>query len=289
MKYLFHMRTSKCGWLDLAITSKKENAGLLQYAKFALLDCYKEFDGIVDKFKDRPPVSRVKLIASVLREFYGAPPKDLHEIVLMRRRKHELDECPYCGYPLKPRTLDHFLPKEDWPEYAIFSNNLVPQCSDCAPIKGQRYYCDTDKQALFLHPMYSSALSTVRFHVDVSLVGNRAIFCAKFSILEYVSVEDEQRIRLHLKSLQVKRRIEEYCDEQYQRWTRIVGARGCNVRASFERRLKEGDSDPYATNWGIAFYQGVLNNPQAVENLQKHEPYGPPRPLVKIRALFISD
>jgi hypothetical protein len=141
MKHLVYMRTNACRWLDLAVNSKKENAGLLRYAKFALLDCYEEFDGIIENFKDYPPASRAKIIAPVLREFYGAPPKDLGEMVLVRRRKHALDECPYCGHPLAPRTLDHFLPKEDWPEYAIFSNNLVPQCSDCAPIKGQRYYC----------------------------------------------------------------------------------------------------------------------------------------------------
>jgi hypothetical protein len=261
----------------------------LRYAKFALLDCYEEFDGIIENFKDYPPASRAKIIAPVLREFYGAPPKDLGEMVLVRRRKHALDECPYCGHPLAPRTLDHFLPKEDWPEYAIFSNNLVPQCSDCAPIKGQRYYCTTNNQALFLHPMYSSALSTVRFHIDVKIEEKKIIFKPKFSILEYLSVEDERRIILHLKSLQVQRRIEEYCIEQYQRWTRIVGSRGCNVRASFERRLMEADLDLNARNWGIAFYQGVLNNPEVVKHLQMHEPHGPSRPFVKIRPLPMDD
>ncbi|ANH31784.1 hypothetical protein [Ralstonia pseudosolanacearum] len=289
MKYLEHMRASKCAWLDLAVDSKKATAGLLRHARFALFDCYREFDGIIDRYKDRPAASRSDLIASVLKDFYVAPPNDLHEQLTVRRHKHDLDECPYCGYPLPPKTLDHFLPKEDWPEYAIFSNNLVPQCNDCAPIKGQRYYCNTRDQALFLHPMYSSALSTVRFYIEVSLVGGEPAFKPAFSILEHASKEDEERVELHLKSLHVRRRIVDYCKEQYRRWIRIVSRKGCDIRASFKTRLKEKELDRYADNWGIAFYQGVLRSPEVVENLQSWAPHGPPRPPEKVRPLSIED
>ncbi len=289
MKDLAHMRTSNCRWLNLAISSEKVNAGLLRYASFALFDSYLDFDDIINNYKDRPTASRINLIASVLKEFYGTPPKDLHERLAVRRYKHDLDECPYCGYPLPPRTLDHFLPKEDWPEYAIFSNNLVPQCSGCAPIKGQRYYCSKDYQALFLHPMYSYALSTVRFCIDVSLEEDEPKFEPKFNIQADVSDEDGKRVTLHLKSLQVKRRIIEYCKEQYRRWIRIVRIRGCDIRASFKTRLKERGGDPYASNWNIAFYQGVLRNPEVVANLQRQAAHGSPLPTVKVRPLPMDD
>ncbi|MEM5345789.1 hypothetical protein [Paraburkholderia azotifigens] len=289
MKHLVDMRTSKCTWLDLAVSSKKANSGLLRHASFALLDCYQAFDGIINDYKGRPAVSRFNLTASVLKEFYEAPPKDLHERLTIRRHKHELDECPYCGHPHPPRTLDHFLPKEDWPEYAIYSNNLVPQCSGCAPIKGQRYYCNVHGQALFLHPMYNSILSTVRFYIEVSLAGENPTFEPKFSVLADVCDEDAKRVKLHLKSLQVKRRIVEYCEEQYRRWIRIVRSKGCDIRASFKTRLKERELDSYARNWGIAFYQGVLRNPDVLDNLQKRAPHGPPRPTVKIRPLLMDD
>lgn len=289
MMYLVQMRTSKCAWLDLAISSEKENARLLHYARFALFERYQDFDGIINDYMVFPAASQVNLTASVLKEFYVSPPKGLREKLIFRRRKHELDECPYCGYPLPPRTLDHFLPKEHWPECAIFANNLVPQCSGCAPIKGQRYYCKDHRQALFLHPMYSSALSTVRFYIEISLVGDQPKFDPIFNILDDVSDVDEERIILHIKSLQVKRRIIEYCHEQYLRWIRIVSLKGCDIQASFTTRLKERALDSYASNWSIAFYQGVLRNPEVVADLQKRAPPGPPRPPVKVRRLQMDD
>lgn len=39
--------------------------------------------------------------------------------------------CPYCGNIGTPDTIDHYLPKADYPEFSIFSDNLVPSCFHC--------------------------------------------------------------------------------------------------------------------------------------------------------------
>lgn len=38
--------------------------------------------------------------------------------------------CPYCGFG-EVRDLDHYLPKSDYGELAIYPRNLVPSCSSC--------------------------------------------------------------------------------------------------------------------------------------------------------------
>jgi 5-methylcytosine-specific restriction endonuclease McrA len=40
------------------------------------------------------------------------------------------DECGYCG-ACTAFTLDHYLPKEDFPEFCVYPYNLVPACSSC--------------------------------------------------------------------------------------------------------------------------------------------------------------
>lgn len=290
MNYLSHMLTkTKCNWLDLAHGSQKENAELLRYASFALFERYEDFDAIIEEYKVCPNPSRVVLTAPVLREFYVKPPIELGKNLSDRRSKHKLHECPYCGHPFPPGTLDHFMPKEDWPEFAIFSNNLVPQCRGCAPIKGQRYYCKIRGQALFLHPMYSFALSTVRFNIEVSLVEEKPLFKPKFSISDEVSEEDATRIKLHLKSLKVPQRIVDYCESQYLRWIRLIRAKACNIKVSFETRMNERECDPYPNNWGTAFYQGVLSNPDVLAHIQGKGIHRPSRSSVKIRALPMED
>ena len=38
--------------------------------------------------------------------------------------------CPYCGLS-EVGSLDHFLPKEAWPELSVAPHNLVPACDRC--------------------------------------------------------------------------------------------------------------------------------------------------------------
>lgn len=38
--------------------------------------------------------------------------------------------CPYCMLD-RPKTLDHYIPKDEFPEYAMFVKNLIPCCFDC--------------------------------------------------------------------------------------------------------------------------------------------------------------
>lgn len=40
------------------------------------------------------------------------------------------DICPYCTINAV-KTLDHFLPKSEYPSYAVTPVNLIPSCSDC--------------------------------------------------------------------------------------------------------------------------------------------------------------
>tara|TARA_R110000787_G_scaffold52367_3_gene123364 strand:+ start:2448 stop:3338 length:891 start_codon:yes stop_codon:yes gene_type:complete len=41
-----------------------------------------------------------------------------------------VDSCPYCGFG-EPRDLDHYLPRSQYGELAIYPNNLIPSCAPC--------------------------------------------------------------------------------------------------------------------------------------------------------------
>lgn len=44
------------------------------------------------------------------------------------------DVCPYCGFG-EPTELDHYLPKTQFEELAIYPRNLVPSCGPCNSAK----------------------------------------------------------------------------------------------------------------------------------------------------------
>ena len=58
---------------------------------------------------------------------YDKPPIALGYIAELRKSASP-DICPMCGSP-NTGTLDHYLPKKMYPEFAIFSQNLVPACN----------------------------------------------------------------------------------------------------------------------------------------------------------------
>lgn len=67
------------------------------------------------------------LVSEQLQELYASPPKCLTHIKRLRER-NDAHCCPMCG-SFHTSTLDHLLPKSDYPVFAIFGHNLVPACS----------------------------------------------------------------------------------------------------------------------------------------------------------------
>lgn len=64
--------------------------------------------------------------------------------------------CPFCAQrPVS--TLDHYLPKSEFPSLVVVPYNLVPACSDCNKIKNADVPYDAESQTL--HPYYDDVTS----------------------------------------------------------------------------------------------------------------------------------
>jgi hypothetical protein len=61
-------------------------------------------------------------------------------------------KCPFCGDIGHVATLDHFLPKANFPLYSILPGNLVPCCRDCNSEKLNSYASTKGEQVL--HPYF---------------------------------------------------------------------------------------------------------------------------------------
>jgi hypothetical protein len=233
---------------------------------------------MINDFMVQPQPSENRRADTLMREFYLNPPQKLKQVLHERRHDHLLTECPSCGNPMIPNTLDHFVPKEDWPEFAIFPNNLVPQCGGCAPIKSRRYYCNDKRRALFLHPMYSDALASVRFKIEVNLQGGQPKFSIEISVVNGLNPVDKARVALHLGSLSVKKRMQMFCYRHYTHWKCKLVEDGLDIKMLFESLLGNQLHVAYARNWSTAFMQGVLRNPAVVADLQRMSSQAPGRP-----------
>ncbi|WP_186766458.1 HNH endonuclease [Phaeobacter marinintestinus] len=67
------------------------------------------------------------------------------------RSSAPLNVCPLC-FARFVKSVDHYLPKSDFPELSVVYRNLVPCCSDCNKTKGTEYG-ETAETQLF-HPYF---------------------------------------------------------------------------------------------------------------------------------------
>jgi hypothetical protein len=59
--------------------------------------------------------------------------------------------CPLCGHR-EATTIDHHLPKMEYPVLAVSPQNLVPACMECNKLKGEYFPIASEEQ--LLHPYF---------------------------------------------------------------------------------------------------------------------------------------
>lgn len=64
-------------------------------------------------------------------------------------------KCPFCQISTHS-TLDHYLPKEKFPEFSVYPQNLVPACDECNRHKRSLIVDQDTAVRLFIHPYYDN-------------------------------------------------------------------------------------------------------------------------------------
>ncbi len=250
----------------------KKNKQVIQEIKSDLQAEYLKYEGIINLYTDSVPT--VTFIGDdqkkTLIDYYEAPPKKLAEL-FQNRRNNNLKKCPYCANPLHPNTLDHFIPKNDYPHFSIFQNNLVPQCSKCASIKGEKYY-DASFGCIFIHPFYSDILSRIKINFDiVFLTAINNINISNIIIkLENGHTMENERVKKHLNALDFKNRLQEYCVKQFGILRKEAKKNSFDLDLFINGKLTISAQNN--RDWETAFYTALQANIQAITFLKKLMP-----------------
>lgn len=267
MKYLgSFIKNQPCTWLEAAIESKKENVQDLEDIADDIAEHYELYNGFITSFDEELSESSFLQYSDLLVEYYEKSPRKLNKLLLERRNEHELSFCPYCGNPMIPDTLDHFIPKGKWPEFSIFPNNLVPQCRGCAPVKGENYYCTESNSAMFIHPIYFDFLENFRFSMNVTLIGDKKELSVEVKLKKVMAtrIEDQRRVILHAEKLKIKSRIINYCNKDFKQWKRRLSNARFDIETALQQRLSEVPQSEIGKDWQSAFYFALLQNQDVI-------------------------
>ncbi|WP_156094326.1 hypothetical protein [Lentzea aerocolonigenes] len=119
---------------DRACEVRRRNSvkAMLQELREEILEAYAAYDAAEGVPPSVAPIGFDKPQAEALRGNY---PHTYEGGVLAELRSKafaaiEDDLCPMCGVGYV-RALDHYLPKEKYPEFSVLALNLVPTCTRC--------------------------------------------------------------------------------------------------------------------------------------------------------------
>ncbi|MBI5041876.1 MAG: HNH endonuclease [Gammaproteobacteria bacterium] len=155
---------------------------------------YDEYEYRLDNDTVHQMVEHPVILASAndLQSCYKSKTKGLKVLLSeigKSQRQRVLERCPYCGITL-PRTYDHYLPKDKYPELSVHVLNLIPCCNECNSSKGDRwsvaggrlflhFYRDDLPQSQYLFVEIATRPNTHAYGVKYSLSANRPNDCAQ--------------------------------------------------------------------------------------------------------------
>lgn len=127
---------------------------LLRPAKVQLANRYRDYVRVGGDVQQITPLALAADQGAELRRLYSRPIACLSHVQEMRHDAIH-DICAMCGAH-HVSTLDHIFPKYAYPEYAIFSANLVPACQ-CNGRRGTASHSDNPGERV-LHPYFDVVL-----------------------------------------------------------------------------------------------------------------------------------
>lgn len=114
-------------------------------------------------------------------------------------------QCPYCGFG-EVYEVDHYLPKNVYPEFNVFPKNLVPICHPCNHIKAQDVPQGWDSS--FIHPYYDELPSERWLFAKMTIEDGGPVL--NFSVqLDAQHGALGARLEYHFERLELPRRIRE--------------------------------------------------------------------------------
>lgn len=192
--------------------------------------------------------------------------QSLYRIFKDMRSKHGLNFCPSCGEEGAPDTLDHYLPKDSFPELAFSPINLVPMCSKCQNKKGEDYLSLNNSKA-FLHPYYDDCGNTV---FKIKFLGDFRNPYFELDITNDMDKNLRDIIVCHTISLNLVERMQSKFKDLHINLMKIIAeerleANPCSVSQIIRLFIRNQDHE---NSWLKIYYSSVSEDTQMMDFLE---------------------
>lgn len=106
-------------------------------------------------------VTKDEMISVYTSRMVKQPGRPVYDRIILAPKNQK---CPLCGIGTV-NTLDHHLPKTEYPILAVVPNNLIPSCEWCQGEKGTTYPTSAGEQTI--HPYFDDFDSEIWLRAEV--------------------------------------------------------------------------------------------------------------------------
>ena len=172
----------------------------------------------------------------------------------------QFERCPFCGVG-RVSTLDHYLPKTEYPTYAITPYNLVASCADCNK-KKSTVVSETREEA-FIHPYYDDFDDEIWLKAKI-IVEEEIIFSFYVGKPDLWNQEKYKRAKNHFNKLGLNSLYISHCGEEFAEYEhtakQLYKIGGLDlVKKDLKDRITERRRIT-KNNWRAALYQALLES-----------------------------
>ncbi|MCY1074112.1 HNH endonuclease [Archangium lansingense] len=220
------------------------------------------------------PNASLKIIAEKLENLY----ESRHDSKYIKDARDIFTGCcPMCG-SLSTGTLDHYLPKDEYPEFSIFSLNLIPACSHCNSSQKGTVFKGAKAPERFIHPYFDNFLNKPLWLVALKEPYN----AVKIGAIPDpgLSGNELEIVRFHITRLlgnEFKKHARSLWTNLPQTVAKLLleAKKGASVATINEIKnqiqwLMTAGQFSYGLNsWTVGIYRGILADPKALDYLTK--------------------
>lgn len=250
---------------EIAAAKRQPRRGLLQAVRATVLVAYDDYANAVPEVANLPAVNLTNPQRAALVHTFEV------ETVPMAKLRGDLlgrviaARCPFCELS-ESSTLDHYLPKELNPQFAILAKNLVPCCPQCNVRKRDLVVDDDTDVRLFLHPYFDAVPLTRFLRVRVTVLANALGLTYRFVRPVGMTRATSRHLRSHFRLLRLADRYRimslDHLRGRYRALLRLYGPAEDPGRVSaFLAQEAENYEDEYGVNhWRAILYRALAND-----------------------------
>jgi len=251
---------------EIALAKHQPRQRQMQAARKKIVSAYQRYHDTAPNIGGLDAALLTDLQKEAMRHAYNVETGPMTTLRADLLKRISVARCPFCGIG-ETSTLDHYLPKEHYPEYSVFPNNLVPSCAACNTRKRDLILDEETNVRIFLHPCYDVIPELEFLMVQTRMEDDALILSYRLSRPAGMAIRTFQHLQGHYKKLNLPDRYRrmglEHLGEQYPSLRRAYGGDGDAERVAEKLLEKAEDFEELSgpNYWLAKLYRSLANNP----------------------------